>query len=437
MGIIFTSYYLGISDLVELEIKSFSLSQSFSDVAKLMDIAASGDFDSALPALTDLTASVICNHGWDAGFKKWRGIPPALVFQSLSSDSFFVPDEWERILFLIKLSFFFKYNSGKWREYKPVVKLLFDRHVYYSNLTTDQLYILEGYSGRSTLGLMDVEIIRRAISERSTIQSKLGTNALKLGLFERISLKNDDNFKKLCKNEIHILHLECDTHFGPIVYVKRRIIGDGEVETTIYPNNKKHFKLVSSIPPLRASFTFKNIHKLQRNEIHYSHAILYHGSIWKLGICMSLDGNTGSDLEDEVLKITYHWTAFPSLIFTARAPEKMSFLYLDWRKQFGETKHRKLRWLFGTDFVELPGVHPSWSLRGISSSDKREFISGAFALYSRMTGEDHLSFNGETIYTSSKVVGHGNVHLITVNRTTGEITKESSTFRPTILFSLC
>ncbi|GME70528.1 unnamed protein product [Ambrosiozyma monospora] len=43
------------------------------------------------------------DNGWQAGYESWRGIKPSLVAEIVNSDNLFVPNEFERIMFAVRM----------------------------------------------------------------------------------------------------------------------------------------------------------------------------------------------------------------------------------------------------------------------------------------------------------------------------------------------
>ncbi|ONH65816.1 Germ cell-less protein-like 1 [Cyberlindnera fabianii] len=93
--------YLDISDLVCYATAQLVDNLSFENIATLTHFATQNDYGQANERILANCKGFLCTKGYQAGVRAWDGIPCSFIASIVGMDSFFVPSEWERALFIV------------------------------------------------------------------------------------------------------------------------------------------------------------------------------------------------------------------------------------------------------------------------------------------------------------------------------------------------
>ncbi|GMG55036.1 unnamed protein product [Ambrosiozyma monospora] len=99
-----TGFYFEMEDIKEAMVKYWTgdaVTMSF--VITALQLVSGHDFGKYGTHLRQRCKGYLCDNGWQAGCEAWDGIQPSLIPEIVNADDFFVPNEFERIMFAIKL----------------------------------------------------------------------------------------------------------------------------------------------------------------------------------------------------------------------------------------------------------------------------------------------------------------------------------------------
>ncbi|KAK9475984.1 hypothetical protein V1514DRAFT_345121 [Lipomyces japonicus] len=98
-----TASFLDVPDLVELSTELVIISISMANVASVLLYAMDNDYGLASDRIIKSCKNVLGCAGCEAGVSAWNLVPTQIAAEVISSDIFFVPNEWERCMFTIML----------------------------------------------------------------------------------------------------------------------------------------------------------------------------------------------------------------------------------------------------------------------------------------------------------------------------------------------
>ncbi|GMG19985.1 unnamed protein product [Ambrosiozyma monospora] len=209
------------------------------------------------------------SNGWQSGNEEWNDLPASLILEIVNSDQFFVPTEFDRIVFAIRLLQNSNSSAGK---IESVARKFKSKFSFFTLTYTQQLYLLE----------------------------------LKLRSGEPIfdsSMVNDSNMLSA-----HIQNSTFFDKYSPISTEEGNIPVGATFHQYSYPikisgfsfNNRRYSYGKTAIPPFRFSIALNTATKrLTKKKIYYR-GFSYCGRVWRVSI------SNFKKLKDDSLKIAIH-----------------------------------------------------------------------------------------------------------------------------------
>lgn len=102
-GVLVVAQFLGLSDVVELAVAYVLEHIGPQTVGHYLRFATGVDDGSGVGAIVEAGLGVLACDGWQMGVEAWDDVPAVHIAYIVASDCFFVPTEWHRCVFLIKL----------------------------------------------------------------------------------------------------------------------------------------------------------------------------------------------------------------------------------------------------------------------------------------------------------------------------------------------
>ncbi|GMG56416.1 unnamed protein product [Ambrosiozyma monospora] len=104
LNMIATAFFFQLDDIKDSIIDNQMVGSTTTKLAvatlKMLDSREYGEFGDKL---SHKFTNYLYDNGWQAGYEAWAGIPANLIFDIINADEFFVPNEFERIMFAVKL----------------------------------------------------------------------------------------------------------------------------------------------------------------------------------------------------------------------------------------------------------------------------------------------------------------------------------------------
>lgn len=271
--------YLGISDVVCIATEYIVGHMTMENIVYNLQFATSNNYGSASERIMQNAKGILCCDGWQCGPEAWKGIPASVSSQVVGQSYFFVPNEWDRCLFIVKLI----QDSD---DAAPLRKVLND-DILYCNMTPDQLQDLELLRDRQGNHIIDPEILHNALWRDMQLR-RLVINAsdiAQLGKTVKGSKPPSDKWYQVPSKDDTATGLpaELDEYFytGRSEYSKEKETED-DTKTTQGQGSAPDDFVWTKIPPFRCSVSFANVSELVTNKRVYAKTFWYAGSYWNL-----------------------------------------------------------------------------------------------------------------------------------------------------------
>ncbi|GME75498.1 unnamed protein product [Ambrosiozyma monospora] len=199
-------------------------------------------------------------NGWQLGVEKWDGLPIKLIIDIITKDYFFVPNEFDRALFIIKLI-----ERRIQTEFDEAVELkrVLNEDVILSQISNERLFQLFTFQDVSGMHYL----------HETTVQNSLN-NAAALPLAIQNSKNHNNKVKFVPKDSSHSAY----TYFQNTDEVF-------SVETPISEKLLSHPKKAKTkIPPCRMSIEFTGLERLNHGIVISSEPFFYAGSYYSVSI---------------------------------------------------------------------------------------------------------------------------------------------------------
>ncbi|GMG19987.1 unnamed protein product [Ambrosiozyma monospora] len=254
LSMIATAFFFQLDDIKESILYNYKFDNLTTQLAvstlKMLDERDYGEFGLKLE---DKCLTFLQDNGWQSGNQEWDNLPVSLIPEIVSSDQFFAPTEFDRIVFATRL---FQTSDSSESDIKVVVKMFTNQLSFFTLTYNQQLYLLK----------------------------------LKLRSGEPIfdsSMVNDSNMLSA-----HIQNSTFFDKYSPISTEKGEIPGDTTFHRYSYPikisgfsfNNRRYSYGKTVIPPFRFSIALNTAaERLTKKKIYYRE-FSYCGRVWRVSI---------------------------------------------------------------------------------------------------------------------------------------------------------
>ncbi|CAK7897800.1 hypothetical protein CAAN1_15S02388 [[Candida] anglica] len=292
-----TAQFLDIESLIDSSHKFISDSLRISNHLDIfIEFVSESDYGSLTTSLHDKITSILCLSGWEAEIDIWAGIPPTLVQTVINSPCFFVPNEWERILFAFRLCHFYHKNPSNrfsWYAYRSIFESYLLHQVYYSNLTPEQLYLLDEYTQSPQFLKLEIpnmcDLLKRSLWDLVTIKKKIkyfetSSNSV---FSRKMPMIEEGGFRNSYREGLFPVCQKDDILCGSPDYLSKTIF-EMEKEHSLKSASSFGTYDASEIPPLRFSVLFTSLDTLQYGKRLFSKTLWYRGSYWNVYVQKTL-----------------------------------------------------------------------------------------------------------------------------------------------------
>lgn len=305
LNVIAIAQYLDIPHLVCSATDMVVNAMDFKTVAQFTSFALHNNYGKASERIVDCAKGFLCSNGWQSGVKSWDGIPVKVIASVLGADCFFVPSEWDRAIFIIRLIQRRKMVSkSEEDEEDDDLEALFqtlNNKVYYCHLTAEQLHKLEGMVDGEGEPFIYPEVLRNALWQKVHLQGKVASadnKSQELGLSVTSDIAPDGVTSWFIPSKNETLYgtpavLEStikETHQIiknlPSGKTTEKHTNDGvssSAESTAASVSEVQYQ-VTKIPPFRFSIAFSGVSELEADKRVYAKTLWYAGSYWNLYI---------------------------------------------------------------------------------------------------------------------------------------------------------
>lgn len=286
--------YLDISDLVCYATAQLVDNLSFENIATLTHFATQNDYGQANERILANCKGFLCTKGYQAGVRAWDGIPCSFIASIVGMDSFFVPSEWERALFIVKLidrrrksRAAVSNDSATSEDDDDVEELLetLNTKVYFCHMTAEQLHKLENMQQSNGQPYVQPHVLRDALWLSIQLHKKVATvdeRSTDLGLTISSDQPADD-----CTS--WFVPTKDETIFGTPDEIHENMTHSHHIRDDL-PSGKTtenagdSMYRLTKIPPFRFSIAFTGVSELEAEKRVYAKTLWYAGSYWNLYI---------------------------------------------------------------------------------------------------------------------------------------------------------
>lgn len=290
LNLIAVGQYLDIPEIVCTATDQIVNSLDFDNLSKVSIFALENNYGKASERLIDSIKSILCSDGWQAGVKLWDGLPTQIVASVVGLDSFFVPSEWERALFIIKLverrQLLIKNikDIGEFDDPSKIIESL-NTKVHLCHLTAEKLHRLENWKDLNGNNYVRPSVLRDALWMSITLQKKIATADEKT-LELRLSKTSEDPPDNI---ESWFIPTRDETLYGTPDELNEQVLDHHKISTEDLADGKttendqfENLYKITKIPPFRFSVAFYGISEFDSDKRVYSKTLKYAGSYWNL-----------------------------------------------------------------------------------------------------------------------------------------------------------
>lgn len=294
LSMIAIGQYLDIPEVVCTATDNIVNSLDFDNIARYTLFASMNDYGKASERIIDSAKGLLCSDGWQSGFEKWDYIPVSIIAYVVGHDAFFVPSEWERAMFIMKLierrqTLAKSSSSGSMSDTEeedldPLVHAL-NTKVHFCHLSAEQLHKLEHYNDVNGKPHVDPSVLRNALWLSVSLHKKVtaaGKKSNELGLVmtsEEPPNRETTWFIPTKDETLYGTPQQLEDSINNHHHIRDQIPSDKATE-----NAGEAVYKVTKVPPFRFSIAFSQVSELEAEKRVYAKTLWYAGSYWNLYI---------------------------------------------------------------------------------------------------------------------------------------------------------
>lgn len=288
--------YLAIPDIVCASTDFIVRHMDMYNLAENLRFAINSDFGSASQRIIENGKGILCSNGWEFGPAAWDGIPTSIIAQTVGEDYFFVPTEWDRCIFIIKLierrleSASSTINDEN-ESVLPLRKVLNEK-IHYCHLPPDKLQELEDFKDINGENYIEPHVLHTALWQAVRLETMV-TRAVNKPDLDSIEISStapskdqkwfriptkDETLSGLPKELDYLLRQSLSTTINHGLDNENK----GTQGQKLSINGSERVYNWTKIPPFRFSISFANVSELVTGERVYGKTFWYAGSYWNL-----------------------------------------------------------------------------------------------------------------------------------------------------------
>ncbi|TID30352.1 hypothetical protein CANINC_001054 [Pichia inconspicua] len=288
--------YLAIPDIVCASTDFIVRNMDMYNLAENLRFAINSDFGSASQRIIENGKGILCSNGWEFGPAAWDGIPTTIIAQTVGEDYFFVPTEWDRCIFIIKLieRRLESHSTFENNENESVLPLkgVLNEKIHYCHMSPDKLQQLENFKDINGDNYIEPHVLHTALWQAVKLETMVtrAVNKPNLDSIEcastppsknhkwfRIPTK-DETLSGLPKELDYLLRQSLSTTINHGIDTEKKST-QGQRSTI---NGSERVYNWTKIPPFRFSISFANVSELEVDKRVYGKTFWYAGSYWNL-----------------------------------------------------------------------------------------------------------------------------------------------------------
>ncbi len=288
--------YLGINDVVCTATDYIVKQMDMSNISENLKFATSNNYGSASERMIQNGKGILCADGWEYGPAKWDDIPESVIAEIVGEDYFFVPNEWDRCIFIIRLIERRVIAAPYDKERVKLLSKVLNEKIRFCHMSPDQLQELELLRDPNGAHYINPQVLHNALWRAMQIK-KLVLEAPNVPQLENIVANpapptEDVEWYKVPQKDDTISGLPAE--LNELLYSNEPSVsnnqealkGDGNAKSTQgrhtgEQESKKQYSW-TKIPSFRFSVSFANVSNLTPNRRVYAKTFWYAGSYWNL-----------------------------------------------------------------------------------------------------------------------------------------------------------
>ncbi|ODV84728.1 hypothetical protein CANARDRAFT_28873 [[Candida] arabinofermentans NRRL YB-2248] len=288
--------YLALSSVVCTATYHIIKNMSMKTISENLKFASSNNYGSASERIIQNGKGLLCSEGWEVGVEKWDEIPIQLIAEVVGENYFFVPTEWDRCMFIIKLLERRLETMANDDTPTPdvsqihLLKNVLNEKIHYCHLSPEQLQELESYLDINGEPYVDPQILHKALWQAVQLQRLVVTSMSSPNLANVITSaappSADSKWFRVPIKDVtlaglptEIDRLMLDTLSSTTQSVNLENGKSTQDDTLDIPDRMYSW---SKIPPFRFSIAFANVSDLLTEKRVYGKTFWYAGSYWNL-----------------------------------------------------------------------------------------------------------------------------------------------------------
>lgn len=288
--------YLAISDIVCTATDYIVKQMNMSNISENLKFATANNYGSASERIIQNGKGILCADGWEYGPAKWDEIPESVIAEIVGEDYFFVPTEWDRCIFIIKLIERRLMVSPTDREKVKLLRKALNEKIHFCHMTPDQLQELELLRDANGAHYINPQVLHNALWRAMQIK-RLVLEAPNVPQLENVVTNpvpptEDSVWYKVPQKDDTISGLPAEldellyTNEPTISNNQEALKGDGNAKSTQGRHMEEQDSLKrycwTKFPSFRFSVSFANVSDLLPNRRVYAKTFWYAGSYWNL-----------------------------------------------------------------------------------------------------------------------------------------------------------
>lgn len=293
LSMIAIGQYLDISEVVCTATDHIVNSLDFNNIARYTSFATMNDYGKASERIIDSAKGLLCSDGWQNGYEKWDGIPVSIIAYVVGHDAFFIPSEWERAIFIMKLierrqsltkSSSASVSEDEEEDIDPLVHAL-NTKIHYCHLSAEQLHRLENYVDVNGKSHIEPSVLRNALWLSISLHKKVATAGKKANELGLVTTSEEPPNRE----NTWFIPTKDETLYGTPQQLEDSIkqhhhLRDDMPSGKTTENAGEALYKITKVPPFRFSIAFSQVSELEAEKRVYAKTLWYAGSYWNLYI---------------------------------------------------------------------------------------------------------------------------------------------------------
>ncbi|KAG7910517.1 hypothetical protein KL905_000760 [Ogataea polymorpha] len=279
--------YLAINEAVCTATDCIVKNMNMANISDVIRFAVSSNYGAASERIIQNGKGILSTDGWEVGIEPWDDLPAAVIADVVGEDYFFVPSEWDRCIFIIKLlerRIEANYDDD---EIAPIKQTLNEK-LHYCHMSPEQLQELESFTDIYGRPYVDPQVLHKALWQAVYLQRLVlssPTSNIASTVTSAAPPTSDSKWFRIPIKDATIsgLPAELDRKMADMLSTSPATgsVENGKSTQDESPKNERLYSW-TSIPPFRFSIAFANVSDLLTEKRVYGTTFWYAGSYWNL-----------------------------------------------------------------------------------------------------------------------------------------------------------